>query len=80
MSLSYVTITTGGKTGRLFVGVAGALARADKRKLVWFEECPSARQARQRGAKIKGWRRDCKVALITRRNPGWKDLSRIRTA
>ena len=63
------------KKGRLYLEVAGEPVRGRSR-LVWVEEHPSQRQAVLRKNKIKGWRRGCKVALIEKRNPGWKDLSR----
>jgi predicted GIY-YIG superfamily endonuclease len=74
MRRSYVTITTSGRTGRLFVGVTSALKQS-RGKLVWYEECPSPPQAMRRGADIKRWKRGCKKILVERINPAWRDLS-----
>jgi putative endonuclease len=44
-------------------------------RLVYFEEHPRMRDAIEREKKIKGWIRAKKVALISRMNPDWSDLS-----
>ena len=44
-------------------------------RLVYFEEMESIRVAIAREKQIEGWRRDRKIALIERANPGWHDLA-----
>jgi putative endonuclease len=44
-------------------------------RLVYFESFRDIRVAIRREKQIKGWRREKKIALITSKNPGWKDLS-----
>ena len=80
-----------GKSGVLYVGVTGHLAkriwqhkeklgsafarRYNLDRLVWFERHTTARAAISREKEIKGWRRSKKVALIEELNPQWRDLS-----
>ena len=45
-------------------------------KLVWFEEFESPVTAIEMEKRIKGWRREKKVALIESVNPRWIDLAR----
>ena len=73
MRPSYVTLTTRGKSDRLYLDVSSTLAH--RGRLVWYEEYPGRPQAVRRRADIKRWARDCKIALIEKRNPGWTDLS-----
>ena len=70
---SYVTLTAKGRDDRLYLSVSSTLAR--RARLVWYEEYPGRPQAVRRAADIKRWARDCKIALIERRNPDWTDLS-----
>src|SRR6476469_4810906 len=44
-------------------------------QLVYFEECPSVKQAIAREKQIKGWTRAKKLALVDRFNPEWRDLA-----
>ena len=44
-------------------------------RLVYLESCNDAYAAISREKQLKGWRRDKKVALISKDNPFWKDLS-----
>ena len=44
-------------------------------RLVWYEEYGDISAAIEREKKIKGWRREKKLALIERTNPGWLDLA-----
>ena len=47
-------------------------------KLVWYELHDTMDSAITREKRIKKWRREWKVALIEKGNPGWDDLwSRI---
>ncbi|XOV89501.1 MAG: GIY-YIG nuclease family protein [Pseudomonadota bacterium] len=43
-------------------------------KLVFAEETTDASSAISREKQIKRWRREKKIALIERLNPGWEDL------
>ena len=87
----YVYILTN-HSGTLYVGVtndlerrvmehkefknAGFTKRYRINRLVYYEETPSRRAAIEREREINGWKRDRKIHLIERVNPGWKDLSR----
>ena len=44
-------------------------------RLVYFETTPDVRSAIEREKQLKNWRREKKVALIERMNPGWDDLA-----
>ena len=44
-------------------------------RLVFVETAPDARAAITREKQLKRWRREKKIALIQRLNPGWDDLS-----
>ena len=45
-------------------------------RLVYFERFTDVRDAIAREKQLKGWRRDRKIALFERVNPGWVDLSK----
>jgi putative endonuclease len=55
--------------------VPGFTARYNVDRLVFYEAFPEALSAIAAEKKIKGWRREKKVALIESQNPQWKDLS-----
>ena len=90
MRMYYVYILTN-RTGSLYVGVTNNLMRrvlehkqhlvpgfTSKYKidrLVWYEATPDIRAAIAREKRIKGWLRKKKLALITAKNPMWRDLS-----
>jgi len=44
-------------------------------RLVYWESFDDVRNAIDREKKLKGWRREKKLWLIARLNPGWKDLA-----
>ena len=44
------------------------------KRLVYYEEMPTASKARQRSKEIKGWSRKKKVELVEAGNPEWKEL------
>ncbi len=44
-------------------------------RLVWYETFPTMEAAIACEKKIKGWRREKKIALIEKHNPGWEDLA-----
>ncbi|MCK9246724.1 MAG: GIY-YIG nuclease family protein [Anaerolineaceae bacterium] len=80
------------RSGTLYTGVTGDLRRRvyeHKEKLipgftekynidrlVWFQETNDVLAAIEYEKRIKGWRREKKIALIEEKNPGWEDLSR----
>ena len=45
------------------------------KRLVWYENHATMPEAILRETRIKGWRRDWKLALIETENPEWRDLS-----
>jgi putative endonuclease len=55
--------------------VPGFTSKYNITKLVWFEEFYDSMQAIEGEKRIKGWRREKKVALIEKTNPDWKDLA-----
>ena len=79
------------KSGTLYVGVTGNLdrrVRAHKdalvegftktygcNRLLYFEEFADVRDAIVRETQLKGWRREKKIALLEKKNPGWVDLA-----
>lgn len=44
-------------------------------RLVYWESFDDVRNAINREKKLKGWRREKKLWLIARFNPGWRDLA-----
>jgi putative endonuclease len=44
-------------------------------RLVYWESFDDVRNAIDREKQLKGWRREKKLWLIARSNPGWKDLA-----
>ncbi|MEO0428265.1 MAG: GIY-YIG nuclease family protein [Pseudomonadota bacterium] len=86
----FVYIMASKRNGTLYIGVTNDLVRrvhehrTDARpgftrrygvkRLVWFESAECPRAAIQREKTLKKWRRDWKLALIERTNPGWRDL------
>jgi putative endonuclease len=86
----YVYIATN-KSRTLYIGVTNNLerrmwehkqkagskfaARYNITQLVYYEEFTDIRDAIAREKQLKRWRREKKVWLIERENPGWKDLS-----
>jgi putative endonuclease len=54
--------------------ISGFTARYGVDRLVWFESHDSAEAAMLREKRIKEWKRDWKLNLIERDNPGWIDL------
>ncbi len=78
------------RNGTLYVGVTSSLVQrvwqhreglADGftrkygvKSLVWYEQHATMESAIQREKAIKEWKRDWKIALIEKTNPGWRDL------
>jgi putative endonuclease len=52
-------------------------AKYNLTKLVWFETTPNIKAAIEMEKKIKAGSREKKMALISKKNPFWKDLSYI---
>lgn len=44
------------------------------KKLVYYEEYPTAEEGIMREKKLKKWKRDWKIELIKKFNPTWRDL------
>ncbi|HVI57804.1 MAG TPA: GIY-YIG nuclease family protein [Luteimonas sp.] len=55
--------------------VPGFTAKYNVHRLVYFEETSDVFAALAREKQLKGWRRSRKDALVTARNPGWRDLA-----
>ncbi len=55
-------------------GVPGFTAKYGVKLLVWFEQHETRHAAFQRERRIKEWKRQWKLELIERSNPGWADL------
>ncbi|HEY2981041.1 MAG TPA: GIY-YIG nuclease family protein [Anaerolineales bacterium] len=47
-------------------------------KLIWCQEFDSPQEALAIEKRIKGWRREKKIALIEEMNPGFQDLTTLR--
>jgi putative endonuclease len=86
----YVYLLASRKHGTLYVGVTrdllrrayqhktravrGFTSRDSVHLLVWFETYDDPLSAIAREKEIKKWRREWKINLIERSNPGWIDL------
>jgi putative endonuclease len=86
----YVYLMASAKNGTLYAGVTsnlvkrihehktgavdGFTSRYSVHDLVWFESTPSIEAAIQKEKHLKNWKREWKVALIEKENPGWVDL------
>ena len=86
-----VYIMASERNGTLYIGVTSKLRlrveqhklgtfegfskRYGCKRLVWYEEHTMMPEAILRETRIKGWRRDWKLALIEAENPEWRDLS-----
>ena len=85
----YVYILTN-RSGTLYIGVTGNLperirehkekkydgftARYSIDRLIWFQEYGNASEAIEAEKRLKGWKREKKVALVNGVNPSWQDL------
>ncbi len=86
----YIYIMTNKNNSVLYTGVTDDLVRRKAEhaagqgsvftskynctKLVYFEYFPDINQAIIREKQLKNWKRDWKIALIEKVNPGWDDL------
>jgi len=89
----YVYILASRKYGTLYIGVTNDLrTRLEQhcsgrgselvkkyavRRLVHVETFASLQEAIAREKQLKNWRRDWKIQLIEKENPGWSDLSHL---
>ncbi len=85
-----VYMLTNRKHGTLYIGVTanliarvgqhreqqvpGFTAKYGRHRLVWFEQHETIIGAIQREKSLKKYKRDWKLNLIERDNPGWDDL------
>jgi putative endonuclease len=90
MSKYYVYILTNNSNGTLYVGMTknpkqraaqhkyshgnNFTAKYSVRKLIYVEEYRDAEAAIKREKQMKKWRREWKIRLIEKINPGWKNL------
>jgi putative endonuclease len=90
MKRFWVYIIASRKNGTLYTGVTSGLARRAwehrqgavdgfssrhrVKRLVYYEEHPTAEAAIQREKNIKHWSRQWKIQLIESTNPAWNDL------
>ena len=88
---AWVYILASKRNGTLYVGVTtnllgriqqhkasvveGFTTNHDVKMLVYVEEYPDIKTAREREQTLKRWRRKWKIELIETNNPQWKDLS-----
>ena len=86
----FVYILASKKNGTLYIGVtndlvrrvhehkthavAGFTSQYDVDQLVWFDQTDSIETAIRTEKRLKGWKRDWKIALIEKTNPDWTDL------
>ena len=90
MKRFWVYIVASRKNGTLYVGVTSDLARRafehregaiegftrrhSVKRLVWYEEHPTAEAAIRREKTLKDWNRQWEIGLIEAANPDWNDL------
>lgn len=55
-------------------GIPGFTQKHGVKLLVWYEHHHTMESAIRRETRIKGWKRNWKLQLIERSNPGWRDL------
>jgi putative endonuclease len=89
--LFYVYIMQSSSRRALYIGMTNNLRRRvfqhkthafegftdqyNAERLVYYERFDDVRTAINREKQLKGWRREKKIWLIERMNPGWKDLA-----
>ena len=90
MNFFYVYILSSKRNGTLYTGITsdllkrvyehkhelvkGFTSKYKVHNLVWYEVHESAESAIMREKQIKKWKRDWKLKLIEKVNPGWMDL------
>ncbi len=91
MNTYYIYIFANEKNGTIYTGVTNDLARRteqhkDKKtqgftskyklsRLVYYEQTESVEAAISREKQLKNWKREWKLELIEKNNPGWEDLT-----
>ncbi len=70
-----VTNNISRRVGQHEIGGSGFTSKYEARELVYFEEFPTALEAITREKQIKGWRREKKLELIRRVNPGFETVT-----
>ncbi len=89
---SYSTYIMASRSHTLYIGITGDLRKRvfehkwrehegfttkyNCARRVWFENHQDVATAIDREKQLKGWKREKKIALIEKTNPGWIDLSR----
>jgi putative endonuclease len=89
----WIYILASQRNGTLYIGVTNALpTRIEQHRsgrgsefvkkygvylLVYAEAFASPQEAIAREKQLKNWRRDWKIQLIEKENPGWSDLSHL---
>src|SRR5437764_8995068 len=87
---TYYVYSLSSRSGVLYVGITndlerrvrehklklvpGFTARYNVNRLLWYEAFANVNEAIEAEKRIKGWRRDKKLALIVEQNPGMIDL------
>ena len=87
----YIYMMASGPNGTLYIGMTNNLSRRvfehreglikgftkryGVKRLVYFEEFPTAADAIRREKRIKKYPRMWKINLIRERNPDWRDLA-----
>jgi len=90
MKSYYIYLLASKKNGTLYVGITndlihrvwqhknnvheGFTKKYQVHNLVWYESTNDVDVALHREKQIKKWRRQWKINLIEKENPGWKDL------
>jgi putative endonuclease len=88
---SYSTYIMASRSNTLYIGITrdlhkrifehkwkehdGFTAKYNCDRLVWFENHQDVTMSINPEKQLKGWRREKKIALIEKMNPGWIDLS-----
>jgi putative endonuclease len=88
----FIYILASAKNGTLYIGMTNGLEKRVLQhkekvsdsftkkykidKLVYYEIFEKPIHAIGREKQLKGWRREWKIALIEKNNPGWIDLSK----
>jgi len=74
----FYTGVTSGLKSRVYkhkIGIGSFFtSRYNLKKLVWFEQHPTIRDAIAREKQIKNWKRSWKIELIQSMNPDFRDL------
>ena len=88
----YTVYILGSITGTLYIGITndlivrvhehkkhsfgGFTEKYEVTRLLYYEVYSWVGDAIRREKQLKGWRREKKIALIEKKNPQWRDLSR----